>query len=109
MPSEWPRQTVTAVVTMNSANAPQVNASGPPARATIVMPEIHSDLTGFQCTLPSTAEVASASNMRGERNVLADWRNASSMGSAAVARASALAAVMPAGVGFLRTGSVSAV
>ena len=36
------------------------------------MAAIHSDLTGFQRTTPSTASVSSASNMRGERNVLSD-------------------------------------
>src|SRR5258708_27523339 len=95
MPSEWPRQTVTAVVAMNSASAPQVKASGPPTRAATVMVEIHNDLTGFQRTVPSIAEVTSASNMRGERNVLADRRSASSTGSAAVVRASAPADVAP--------------
>ena len=48
------------------------------------MAEIHSDLPGFQCTAPSTALVSSASNMRGERKVLAECCSASSTGSSDV-------------------------
>jgi hypothetical protein len=81
MPSECPRHTVTAVVARKSTNAPHVKKIGPPTRATNVMPEIHSDFTGFQCTLPAAASVASASNMRGERKVLSDLDSASSTGS----------------------------
>ena len=83
MPSEWPRQTVTAVVARNSASAPQVKVGGPPIRAMIVMPEIQSDLTGFQCTVPSSALVSPASVMRGERNVPSAFCSASSMRSTA--------------------------
>ena len=83
MPSEWPRQTVTALVTMNRASASQVKVSGAPITPTSVMAEIQIDLTGFQRTTPSTALVSSASTMRGERNVLSDRCSASSMGSVA--------------------------
>ena len=83
MPSEWPRQTVTAVVARNSANAPQVKCMGPPISAASVIPVIHSDLAGFQRTTPRSASVSSASNMRGERNVLCDATSAASTQSAA--------------------------
>src|ERR1700730_1364874 len=81
MPNECPRQSVGAVVARNKRNASQVKQSGPPIRAAAVMPEIQSDFTGCQRTSPSTAPVSLASNIRGERNVLADRASASSTGS----------------------------
>src|SRR5579883_3233324 len=80
MPREWPKQTVTAVVTTKSASAPQVKNSGPPISAARVMPEIHRDLTGFQRRSPAVASVSALSNMRGERKVLAEAASASSIG-----------------------------
>src|SRR5581483_9756818 len=83
MPSECPRHTVTAVVARNSASASQVKYTGPPISAASVMAEIHSDLTGFQHTTPSTASVSGASNMRGERKVPCEAASAASTGSGA--------------------------
>src|SRR5262245_59932084 len=85
MPSEWPRQTVTALVTRNNAKASQVKVSGAPMTPVSVMAEIHSDLSGFHRTPPSTALVSSASTMRGERNVLSDRCSASATGPAGIA------------------------
>src|SRR5215813_370876 len=93
MPSEWPRQTVTALVARNSASASQVNTIGTPTTPTTVMDEIQSDLTGFQCTAPATASVPQASTMRGERNVLSERCKASSTASN-VMPSSATASVM---------------
>ena len=89
MPREWPRQTVTAAVTRNSANAPQVNVSAPPIKAAADIPPIHNDFPGRQRIVPSTASAPLASNMRGERNVVSDWRNASSRRSTKAVRSSA--------------------
>src|SRR5215467_8560197 len=81
IPSECPRHTVTAVVTRKSASALQLKKIGPPTSAVTVMAESHKDFFGAHLTVPSTAFVSSASNMRGERNVLADVASASSIGS----------------------------
>ena len=94
MPSEWPRQTVTAVVATNSASAPQVKVSGPPTRAATVMAEIHSDLAGFQRTLPSTASVSSASSMRGDAERAVGPAQGLVDGVDAVSRVAALAEVI---------------
>src|SRR5262245_18751337 len=81
MPSECPRQTVTALITRKTASAIQLNKNGPPTRPTRVMVEIQIDLSAFQRTTPSTASVSSASTMRGERNVLSERCSASSTAS----------------------------
>src|SRR5262245_42349637 len=81
MPSEWPRQTVTALIARKTASAPQVKKIGAPTRPTIVIVEIQADFTGFQWTAPAMALVASASIIRGERNVLSDRLRASSTAS----------------------------
>src|SRR5262245_42628287 len=83
MPSECPRQTVTAVVNRNRAIAPQLTQIGPPTIAVMVMAEIQSDFFGHHLTRPSTALVSGASNIRGERKVLAEFASASSTGSTA--------------------------
>src|SRR5262249_2962841 len=80
MPSEWPRQMVTAVVARKTASAPQVKKSGAASPKSVIA-EIHSDFTGFQRTLPASALVSAASTMRGERNVLSERRKASSTAS----------------------------
>src|SRR5437016_5198851 len=51
--------------------------------APTVMPEIHSDFTACQCTDPATASLPWTSNMRGERNELAQAASAASTGSLA--------------------------
>src|SRR5690242_12800070 len=81
MPSEWPRQTVTALIARKTASAPQVKKRGAPTRPTIVIVEIQADFTGFQWTAPAAALVASASIIRGERNVLSERCRASSTAS----------------------------
>src|SRR5262249_1166414 len=83
MPSECPRQTVTAVVSRNRSIALHTTQIGPATMAMVVMAEIQSDFLGFHLTRPSTALVSGASNIRGERKVLAEFASASSTESTA--------------------------
>src|ERR1700753_1351163 len=83
MPSEWPRQTVSAVVQIKSAMASHVTHTGPAISPAAVMADIQIDFDGFHRTVPTSASVVSSSNMRGDRNVLSDLASAASTGSGA--------------------------
>lgn len=66
MPTEWPKHSVIALVTMNSANALHENSSGPNTIATAVMLPSHSDFAGAHRTRPSSGSVLSSAKMRSD-------------------------------------------
>ena len=82
MPSEWPRQTVTAVVDNEQRQRAPGEEERPADQRSASWPDPER-LDGLPAHLPSTALVSSASNMRGERKVLAERCSASSTGSSA--------------------------
>ncbi len=57
MPTEWPAQIVTAVVTTNKAKALQLKVSGPNTSAISVIEPTQIDLAGIQTTSPSSASL----------------------------------------------------
>src|SRR5262249_11160320 len=66
MPTECPAQSVTPHRTRNTANALQLNSSGPAIRATSVIDPIQIDFTGLQRTRPSLGSVDASAAMRSE-------------------------------------------
>ena len=66
MPTECPKQSVTALLARNRANASQVNSGGPSTTAAAVMVPIHSDFAGAQRTVPSTGSVRASATIRSE-------------------------------------------